>query len=826
VRVRSLHVSLGDAQYASLSGPTGTVKLIDELDSVELFVPESLPLTTAHPSSSTARFLGVGLISLATLMLELTLTRLFSATMFYHFAFLAISLALFGSGASGVFLYVLRPRLDDDGASRLLALFSALFAVATVVALVVILSHPLSPASPNLSTLRSLAWIYGAAALPFFFSGCVITLAISMWAREISRLYLFDLAGAALGCLILVPALGLLGAIDTVLLAAVLGVLGGLLVSRRRWLLPVLGLAIAVLGFNHATGAITLRESKGLSEEGVVFSRWNSFSRVTVVRTQDPDRQLIFIDSDAATVMYRDGSNLNLHGELADRIESLAYHLGGRERILVIGPGGGQDVIIARHHGAGQITAVEVNPLVARDVMSSEPFLGYSGHLYRQPGVRLEVDDGRSFLRRSGEQYDLIVGSMVDTWAATAAGAFALSENNLYTVEAFTDYLERLSPDGILSLTRWHQSPPDQLLRLVSLGREVLAAQGATEPWRHFIIVRGPDEGMPLTTANVLLKKSPFSEEEVERAEAFARRVELELLYTPRTRPPSDLTRLITATNPADVWRAFPSNISPPRDNSPFFFQTVRLEKLFQRRWSRGEWRRTNLGTLVLFGLVVITFFVVLAFILGPLLFVRGRLKATPRRGRMPFLLLFAALGSGFIVVEVVLVQKCVLFLGHPAYALTVVLFTILLFSGLGSLLSGRFSEDALPRALQRAILLVVALVVATVGLLSPLFYALVQLGAPSRVVITVLALAPLGLALGMPMPTGIRILHREAPELIPWAWGVNGAASVLGSVGAIALGMLWGFDQALLVGAGLYLIGLGCLTWAVRADVPSGEPG
>ncbi len=185
----------------------------------------------------------------------------------------------------------------------------------------------------------------------------------------------------------------------------------------------------------------------------------------------------------------------------------------------------------------------------------------------------------------------------------------------------------------------------------------------------------------------------------------------------------------------------------------------------------------------------------------------------------MPFLLFFAALGSGFILVEVVLVQKCVLFLGHPAYALTVVLFAILLFSGLGSHLSGRFPDDALPRALRRAILLVVALIAAAVVLLSPRFYGLVHRAAPWRVVITVGALAPLGLALGMPMPTALRILDRQAAELVPWAWGVNGAASVLGSVGAIALAMVWGFDQALLVGAGIYLIGLGCVTWAVQAD-------
>ena len=258
----------------------------------------------------------------------------------------------------------------------------------------------------------------------------------------------------------------------------------------------------------------------------------------------------------------------------------------------------------------------------------------------------------------------------------------------------------------------------------------------------------------------------------MDRAEAFARRLGLELLYTPRTRPPNDLTRLITAGDPADLVRAFPSNIAPPRDNSPFFFQSVRLEKIVSRRWAFGEWRRTNLGTVVLFGLVAITSFLVAAFILGPLLLVRRRLRAAPRQGRLSFLLYFATLGAGFIVVEVVLLQKCVLFLGHPAYALTVVLFALLLFSGLGSFLSGRFRDDALPRALRRAILLVVGLIVATVLVLSPLFYGLVHLPALWRVPITILALAPLGLALGVPMPTGIRILARARARAHPLGVG------------------------------------------------------
>jgi predicted membrane-bound spermidine synthase len=761
---------------------------------------------------------GVALVSLATLALELTLTRLFSATMFYHFAFLAISLALFGSGASGVFLYVLGPRLDEERTRTLLALFSTLYAAATVAALLVVLSHPLSPVAPGLSTLASLAWIYGAAALPFFFAGCVVTLAVTAWAPDITRLYLFDLGGAALGCLALVPMLGLLGAIDTVLVVAAVALLGGLLVSGRRWLLVPFAAAAALAAYNHATGRIALRESKGLSEDIVVFSKWNSFSRVTVTSTEDPDQLLIFIDSDAATILFRDAADLERHRGLADRAEGLAYQLGGREKVLVIGPGGGLDVILARLHGATDVTAVELNPLVARDVVSAEPFRTFAGRLYEQPGVRLVVDEGRSFLRRSRESYDLIAATMVDTWAATAAGAFALSENNLYTVEAFSDYLDRLAPGGVLSMNRWYQDPPDQLLRIVSLGRAALAARGEGDASRHFMVVRGPQEGMPLTTATVLLKKSPFTDGEVGAIEAFARRRELELVYTPRTRPANDVTRLVTSGDPAVVWRSFPSDISPTTDDSPFFFQTVRPSSMLSKRWARGEWRRTNLGTLVLFGLVGITAFVVVAFILGPLLLVRRRLAGTSRRARLGFLLYFACLGAGFIVVEVVLVQKCVLFLGHPAYALTVVLFALLLWSALGSLASGRFPDEALVRRLRRVIPAIAALVVLASLAFSPLFRALVHLPAPWRVLITVAALAPLGLALGMPMPTGIRLLHARAPELIPWAWGVNGAASVLGSVGAVALAMVAGFDAALLTGAGIYLVALGFVLRAASA--------
>ena len=408
-------------------------------------------------------------------------------------------------------------------------------------------------------------------------------------------------------------------------------------------------------------------------------------------------------------------------------------------------------MIIARLFGAEDITAVEVNALVAREVMLSEPFLSYSGRLYRQPGVRLEVDEARSFIRRSRERYDLVLGTMVDTWAATAAGAFALTENNLYTVEAFHDYLAHLTDGGVLSLTRWHQQPPDQLLRLVSLARATLAELDIPDPSRHLMLVRGRPEGQGLATATLLLKKGAFTDEECRRAEEFAERVGYDVLYTPLTRPEGDLTQLAEAEDPATVWASLKSDVTPTRDDSPFFFQSARLSRLFRPRLAQGEWAKTSLGTTVLLTLVGISLVVVVLFILGPLFLVRRRLAGAAQAGRLPYLLYFAGLGLGFILIEVALVQKSVLFLGHPVYALTVVLFSILLASAMGSALSGRFTD--LERSLRRVLPAIAVAVVLYVLFLPAVFYGLVHLEAPWRMGLAAALLAPLGLLMGMPMP-------------------------------------------------------------------------
>lgn len=772
-------------------------------------------------------FAGVFLVTMSVLMLQLGLTRLFSATMYYHFAFLVISLALLGSGASGVFVYLFQRRLPPDRTGLWLSRSALLFAFATLFALYVVLSHPLT-LEPGPENYYRLAKIYGATTLPFFFAGCVVTLAITRLAEDISRLYVFDLAGAAVGCLLLIPVLNQIGAINTIFfIAAAAGFAAALFSfaegsSRAQVATSLASFAAlaALLVYGVSTNWIDVQVSKGVAENRLLFAKWNSFSRITV--EGDLDRAVeIKIDSDAATTIARDADDLSLHQGQREYIPALAYNLKPDANVLIIGPGGGYDVVTALVYGARAITAVEVNPIIARDVMSSEPFKSYSGDVYGQPGVNLVVDEGRSFIRRSADRYDVIQATVVDTWAATSAGAFALTENNLYTVEAFEDYATHLTDDGILTITRWYFEPPDQLLRLLSLTRAMMAELGIENAPRHVMLIRDARRGFAISPATFLFKRSEFTDDEVRLVEGIVREMGFDILYTPLTRPDNVFTRMMEADDPAEVWSSFETNVAPTRDNNPFFFNSIRWSHLPRALEGVGEWQKTNLGTFVLFVLLVITSALVVLFILGPLLLVRRRDLATGGRNKIPYLLYFGCLGAGFIIVEVAMIQKFILFLGHPVYALAVVLFSLLLFSATGSYLTGRFDPDRLPATIAKLLVAVVAFVVVYIFALSPIFYGLVHLPLAARIAIAVVLLAPLGVVMGMPMPSGIRLMSRRAPELIPWAWGVNGATSVMGSVVALVIAMLAGFNEALLVGSALYLLAIFLITRpqdAVRA--------
>jgi hypothetical protein len=795
------------------------------------------PVRSGSDNGSAARaplcvHAGVFLISFGAIVLELSLTRLFSATMSYHFAFLAISLALFGSAAGGVLLFALGSAAQRAPAARLLSLAALPFAPAAVMALVVVLLMPLVPGEPAARLGLRLSAIYFAAALPFGCAGFALAAAFSRFAAGAPRLYACDLAGAAAGCVALIPLLDRLGAANTVLAVAAIGALSALLFScgdpsgRPSW--PIGALAVAgtagLLGWNVISGRIDVRVAKGLSEAGnVIFSRWNSFSRVTVWGSLEEPSVLALIDADAATVITREGGHSHLHEYLRDSVEALAYHVRPKAKVLIIGAGGGNDVIAARLHGATSVTAVEVNPLIAREIVLAEPFKSYSADLFERPGVRLVVDEARSFIRRSPERYDVILGTMVDTWAATAAGAFSLTENSLYTVEAFRDYEEHLAAGGVLSLTRWHLAPPDQLLRLVALARAALREEGIADASRRLMLVRGrPDPSGQRAAATFLMKRGEFGEDEVRAVEAVAARAGFQLLYTPATRPPGTLTRLVVAEDPEAVWASYPNLVSPTRDDSPFFFHSVRLGRVFEALTAPAEARKTNLGTLVLVVLLALSVAVTVLLLVGPLVLTRRRAFSEDRGRRLALALYFSCLGAGFMLVELALIQKLVLFLGPPVYALAVVLSSLLLAGALGSALSARIGGSGSARRPAIPVLVLAAMVVAYVELLPILLGSLLHLERPARIAVAVGLLLPLGTLMGFPMPTGIRIAGARAPEIVPWGWGLNGAASVLGSVGATAIALFAGFSAALLTGAGAYFAAGVLLAFALRSPSPA----
>jgi hypothetical protein len=768
------------------------------------------------PASPAGRDLaGVALVSSTLLMIELALTRIFSVIMYYHFAFLAISIALFGLSASGVCAYVARRRLDRHATWWLLSWQSLVYGIVTILALIVLVRIRVGLTySPR--NLALMLVIYILAALPFFAGGLVVTLAVSRMAARINSVYAADLLGAACGCVALIPLLDWVGAPGVVLTAAALAFAASVLfapASRRTQMAGLGALALAAALAGHASGVASLdvTDTKGHQGDRVLFSRWNSFSRIAVYeRTHGdwslspayhgplPDTRFMDIDSAASTPILRASPDLSNVQYLRYELTALAYRLKeddagrGGFTALVIGPGGGRDLASALVFGARKVDGVEINPIIANDVMRGR-FMDFSGGIYTHPNVRIFVDDGRSFVSRSADRYDVIQASLVDTWAATAAGAYTLTENTLYTVEAFEAYLDHLTDGGVLTITRWMFDG----LRLVSLAQQACAKRGWDAASRIAIVRRD-------RVATFLLKRSPFSDAEIARLTDAARQLEFEILYAPSAPDPeNDYARLVLAPDREQFYAAYPQDIRPTTDDRPFFFHTTKLRDQFQVAFGRTMLFGNGLSALLT--LMAISGALVILFIVGPLALAGER----PAHGWFAWLAYFGALGAGFMLFEVSLLQRFVLLLGHPVYSLTVTLFSLLLGTGAGAAWSRRFPIESLRRVALVAMAAAAGAAIAAIVLISPVVGWAMPLPRALRMAVAIGLLFPVGMTLGLPMPAGIRLLSRRAPEMIPWAWGINGALSVVGATLAIFIAMNWGFTAALASAAVTYGLGL-----------------
>jgi hypothetical protein len=811
---------------------------------------------------------GIFLISFAILLVELLLTRIFSVTMFYHLSFLAVSLAMVGLGASGM-LVNLWPRVfRRERMWKQTAIGALVFAAASTLAVGIAFQVPVS-LDTTADNWRNILVVFGLCAIPFLSGGITVALILTHNSEQANRLYFFDLLGAALACVAFIPVTNIFGAPTAILAAcgvaaaAAITLAGNEAGRWRTYASICLAFFVAAVAANMMLGFFDVTYTKGRLQRPTLAVRWNSFSRVEVngvpddlVVTRRPGgagyssslpadvatREVwLAYDADANTQITGFDGDLAKVQYLGYDVSSAAYHMREHENVLVIGAGGGRDVLTARALGSGPVTGVEINPITV-ELMRTQ-FRDFTAGLYDNfPGIQIVNDEGRSYVRHSTERYGVIQASLVDTWAASATGAYSLSENSLYTVDAFDDYLDHLSPDGVVSFTRWYGDPPVEVLRVVSLAKESLARHGVGDASSHLFVVHtnSEDTGEP-PLATILVKLAPFTTEELVGLRTWADRMRFEVSYAPDDIalgvPANDFHALLGPGAPAYM-ASRPFDLSAVTDDRPFFFDRVPLVSWMAHRLGlptshAGEGDLTLGGQTLLLALVA-TLASTLLLLMIPLASyaLRGssgaRRQSSDRSGvstgrALLWAVYFASLGLGFIMIEIVLIQRFSLYLGYPVYSLSVVLFTMLAASSVGSLASERWvPRTALPRALAAICVTLALYAFALPALLSA------TLGAPTvvRILIAALAVAPVGLLMGTPFPTGIRRAGREDASLVSWAWAVNGAASVFGSALTVLVSMTYGFSTSFVVGAAAYAVALAVMTWVVRRpETPGTEP-
>lgn len=744
---------------------------------------------------------GISLACFANLLLEVVITRLFSATMFYHFTFLAVALALFGIAASGVYVFVNAAATEVDLREQM-ARATRRFAVGALVLVAYSMANPMdiiivtgSNAIPEFSSRQvwQLAFIVGVTAVPFFYGGVVVSLALTYLRSDTGRVYAWDLAGSAAAALVTGAILSWVGGPSAVIVAVIVALVAAALFEgkgNRRW--AYVGAAVLLLAWNARAPIFRVPTSKGVKSETVRFEKWNSFSRVTVDNTGT-----VKIDASAST--HIENLATLRTGMQEPEVTALAHAVfnGEPHEVLVIGPGGGRDVLHALAGGATHVTGVEVNPIIADRIMKGR-YLKESGGLYTDPRVHVVVDDGRSFVRRSEQKYDMIQASLVDTWAATAAGAFALSENGLYTLEAFEDYLGHLTDRGLVTMTRWHTGPHAETARLLLLGAAALetigVAPGAARSHMFYAINKKNGLG------TMVLKKAALTPEDLTRLTKRCVDQGFDILVSPTSDATNPLARYLDAGPYSALVAADVENLAPPTDDRPFFFYFKRAGGLLHPTWMMND-----PGLWIVLSLTLVTLLSAVFVLLPLVLHWRKQGPSIESKDRGLILGYFGLVGFAFIVVEVAMLQRFTLFLGHPSYSLLVVLFALLLSTAVGAWLTTRVTRPA--RAVLIAGLAAAALAVLDGFVLPGVLRSLIQLSLPVRVVISAILIAPSGICMGFMMPTIIRVLNDANNPLVPWGWGVNGATSVIGTVIATVVAIYAGFTVTFCLGAACYVV-------------------
>jgi hypothetical protein len=748
----------------------------------------------APPRSAYA---GLFFVALSTLMYEILLTRIFSVTMMYHFAFVALSVAMFGMTVGALAVYLRPAWFPEERTLRHLAAWSAAFPLVLIFSFLTELSLPFR-VHPSIVAIYGIVLTYVVITLPFIVSGVCVCLALTRFPSHVQRLYAADLAGAALGCVLLVYTLEITDAPTAVFVVAFLAALGAVAFAAAARVPHIQRIAVysavAIGGFAAAHTVLVWRQFpvlrilyiRGSFEARPLYEKWNSYSRVRV----NGDRSAVVVptgwglseqmpkdlrahqlqmdlDVSAGTVMTGYNGDTSAIRHLTYDVTNMAYWIRPNAHVLVVGAGGGRDVLSALTFGARQVDAVELNTDVLRTV--NHAFGDFTGHLDRDPRVRFINDEARSYLSRQSTGVDVLQISLIDTWAATAAGAFVLSENSLYTREAWRVFLSRLNPNGILSVSRWYfKGGPSEMYRLAALAAASLRDAGIANPRDHLVIVRNmrlankPD--VPDGVGTLLASPTRFSAADLDRLEAESRRLGFDMVLSPRVSIDETFADLASRDRFADAVSRSPLNITPPTDDSPFFFNQLRIRDLLRRGLQDDGKQTHNLRAVFVLGLLLATVVVLTALCIGlPLALTRHTVDL---RGSGPLLLYFAAIGLAFMLIETSQMQRLIIVLGHPTYGLSVVLFALLVSSGIGSYFAPS-GDRVRTHGLSRLAALVALLVV--FGWATPVLVRTFE-GAttPVRIAVAVLVLFPPGLLLLLWRSThSVQVLAGETGPVI-----------------------------------------------------------
>lgn len=807
-----------------------------------------------------ALYIGIFFTSLALITLEVTLTRVFSVMIWNHFSFMAISVALLGFSLAGLFFFFFPITLRLPTAALLvigtLGFLGGLFAVGYYIVASPHIADNLHAAHTQVrGAALYLIYLFALLVVPFFFCGFVVSAAIVKEARDVGRIYAANLIGSGAACLVVIGSLNFLGAARTFLLVFAIALLTLVCYAwnrRRLWITGLIGIPAIVLAgytvYQIATIPPTLAIvqplrllNKRMDATGTTqLRKWNSFSCVDFYAKEPyegfwglkrevydgplPQNLGVLIDSWALTTVVNLTDDL-IESKVFDYVpSSLPFALlEGRQQapeVLIIGSGGGIDVLTARHHGAGPITAVEINPLIVegalrhypelRDLNRHEGFDGWTNRsVYELPDVEVHVAEGRNFVDRTERRFDLIMIPGVDTATGTEAGNFSFSENYLYTVDAMSAYLDKLEQDGLLYVLRFKVTKqPSEMLRLTAIAEEALRRQGVADPRKRMLVYHS---NVHVFACLVVKNGADFTAEELTRAhQKLEQELKCKVLFSPGQPAEQNETHfhqyLASSGQDREKFLAgYPYRVRPVTDDQPFFFNFTRIQDIFH---PTREGEKGNIHLLYYVGQTVLyyCFLGVLAlglvFIVLPLL--KFAVTRTPIPGRWRFVGYFLALGFAYIVIEIILMQKFVFFLGYPVYAMTVILFSLLTFSGLGSLVTARMRSGL---AVAIVFLLLLGAQAAIILLFDRVTAATFSYPLLGRIGVAVAITGPLGFLMGMPFPLGIRYVATHARPLLPWIWALNGYASVLGSVSAVILAIQVGFTYVLFAGIGVYAL-------------------